>query len=252
MADETSRRRVTWRLRLALVVGLLVGVVALSERFDGPVDRRSIWNAFGSALSSARHDDGTAVAATDDGVVYLTFDDGPSLEWTRPILDVLDAHGVHAVFFPIGNQVSGGAELLRSAVAAGHRVGNHTWDHDELLGLDQAGFEATVGRTDVAIEAATGVTPRCLRPPGGRFDGTTVSEAAERGMSIEMWTIDSRDWEVHDPDAIVEHVLSSVTDGSVILFHDGGGDRSATVAAVDRILDRLADAGYAFDPLPRC
>ncbi len=186
------------------------------------------------------------------GEVHFTFDDGPSLTNTGRILDVLAKHDATAVFFPIGNQVAGGAELLRRAVADGHRIGNHTWNHDSLDGISAAGFDATVGQTQAAIERATGVVPRCLRPPKGAIDADTRARAAELGMSVELWTVDPQDWRRPGGNAITLAVLDKVDDGDVVLLHDGGGSDDGTIAALDAILGELAGRGFRFTAIPGC
>ena len=141
---------------------------------------------------------------------------------------------------------------MRRTIAEGHRIGNHTWQHDALDGIDDTGFDQVVGRTQDAIEAVTGTTPRCLRPPGGAVGPDTASQAASAGLTVTMWTIDPHDWARPGSSTIVARVLERVGDGDIVLLHDGGGDRSQTVAALDRILDELSDRGYRFPPLPAC
>lgn len=241
-----SRRRIPIRY---LVVASLVLIVAGSERFGGPLTVETLRNS-GTKAVSAAFDEVRDRNAT--GEVHLTFDDGPSLAATPRILDVLEDHGATAVFFPIGNQVEGGAEVLRRAVADGHRIGNHTWNHDRLVEVSPAEFDAAVGRTQIAIERTTGVVPRCLRPPGGEIDDAARSLADADGLSVESWDLDPRDWRRPGTDEIVRAVVDGADDGVVVLLHDGGGDRAQTVAALDELLERLGSRGYRFTALPGC
>jgi peptidoglycan/xylan/chitin deacetylase (PgdA/CDA1 family) len=244
--SEERRRRVPIRYIVVIVV---VALVAGSERWDGPFTFEALQRAGASATGVAEAE---PVPTRVVGEIHLTFDDGPHVTWTPQILDVLAEHGATATFFPIGNQVEGGQDLMRRAVAEGHRIGNHTWDHDRLVRIDEAAFDGTVGRTTDAIRNATGLTPTCLRPPQGVIDEATRSLARSRGLTIEMWTIDPQDWNQPGSRAIVDAVVDRVTAGDVVLLHDGGGDRSRTVRALDRMLDRLDRAGFRFTALPGC
>ena len=242
-----QRKRLVPRRYLALALVTLL--VVASERFGGPLTLNAIRETVASAADAAI---GEARDRRATGEIHLTFDDGPSLEYTPEILDLLADHDATAVFFPIGDQVEGGAELLRRAAAEGHGLGNHTWDHDRLESLTPWEFDAAVGRTQIAIERATGVEPSCLRPPGGVIDDTSRTRTEEYGLSVELWTVDPQDWRQPGRDSIVDEVVERAGDGAVVLLHDGGGDRSQTVAALADILDRLRDRGYRFTALPGC
>ncbi len=246
VAATTRLRRMPIRY---VVLGLVVALVMGSERWDGPFTFEALQRAGAAATGAAPTD---PMAGREDGDIHLTFDDGPHGTWTAEILDVLAEHGAVATFFPIGNQVDDGEALLRRAVAEGHRIGNHTWDHDRLVGIDEAEFDDVVGRTAGAITDSTGLTPTCLRPPGGEIDDDAQQWARSRGLSVEMWTVDPQDWREPGADAIVDDVIARVTAGDVVLLHDGGGDRSQTVRALDRLLDRLDRAGFDFTALPGC
>lgn len=244
-----SRRRLPRRW---LALGVVLLAVGASERWDGPFTTAAIGRGTARVAEAAGARLAPGPAPGSAGEIHLTFDDGPHLTYTPQILDVLAEHDAIAVFYPIGNQVPGGAALVRRAVAEGHRIGNHTWDHDLLRGIDDAGFERTVGRTQDAIVRASGVAPRCLRPPGGAVDVATASRAATRDMTISLWSIDPSDWERPGTSTIVERVLAEAGDGDVILLHDGGGDRGQTVSALDEILGELSVRGYRFTAVPGC
>lgn len=227
-------------------------VVGASERWDGPFTVTAIGRGTARLAEAAGARLAPGPVPGSAGEIHLTFDDGPDPTFTPQLLDVLAEHDAAAVFYPIGSQVPGGAGLLRRAVAAGHRIGNHTWDHDLLRGVDDAGFERAVRRAQVEIERVVGAAPRCLRPPGGAIDDTTEARAAAIGMSVTLWTVDPSDWRRPGTSTIVERVLAEVGDGDVVLLHDGGGDRGQTVAALDEILGELSDRGYRFTPVPGC
>lgn len=178
--------------------------------------------------------------------VVLTFDDGPDPRWTPEILDILDEYDAKATFFELGKDVAAHPELTRKVHADGHSVQNHTWSHPDLRKLSAASFSNQVKNTDRQIRDQTGATPRCLRPPYGAVNSTVTKRAAALGKTLTLWSIDSRDWTRPGKAAIQHRVLTGVRSGSVILFHDGGGDRSQTVAALPAILKALKSKGYSF------
>ncbi|HET6740639.1 MAG TPA: polysaccharide deacetylase family protein [Kribbella sp.] len=181
--------------------------------------------------------------------VVLTFDDGPDLEYTPKVLDVLARFDAKATFFEVGENVRKHPELSKRIHAAGHSVQNHTWDHSDLRKLTPAKFQQEVASTDQAIRTATGSTPACLRPPYGGVSATVRQRAKAMGKDLVVWTVDSRDWTKPGTAAIVQHVLKNVHSGSVILMHDGGGNRTETVAALPAILKALKAQGYGFRTL---
>ncbi|MEU4114243.1 polysaccharide deacetylase family protein [Kitasatospora sp. NPDC028055] len=197
----------------------------------------------------------TAEAAGPSGgkggakVVYLTFDDGPSPAYTPRILSILDRYGVRATFFELGENVAAHPSLTAQVARQGHSVQNHSWSHPDLRRLSGSSFNAQVGDTDRAIRARAGHTPTCLRPPYGAVNGTVRSRAAALGKQVVLWSVDPADWSRPGAAAIRSRVLDNVRPGSVILLHDGGGDRSQTAAALPTILSTLKARGYRFATL---
>ena len=182
-------------------------------------------------------------------VVYLTFDDGPHPTWTPQVLDLLELYNAPATFFVLGQSATRFPEIVERMVAAGHEAENHTFDHIWLDKAPRDLFVSQVNAADEALHAAAGarVDPiACLRPPYAAMNEHTRSLAAELGKSIVLWSVDTQDWRRPGPDQIASHVLSNVRPGAIILMHDGGGERSQTVAALDTVLDGLAGRGYAF------
>ncbi|WP_199829204.1 polysaccharide deacetylase family protein [Streptomyces rimosus] len=178
--------------------------------------------------------------------VYLTFDDGPSPRYTARILAVLARYGAHATFFELGQNVVLYPSLTHRVHGSGNSVQNHTWSHPDLRYVSAPEFEHQVAATDRAVRAQTGITPCYLRPPYGGVNSTVRRRAAALGKTIKLWTVDSRDWARPGARVIERRVLDNVRPGSVVLLHDGGGDRSQTVAALPTILRTLKDRGYTF------
>lgn len=177
--------------------------------------------------------------------VALTFDDGPNPTYTPQILDLLAANQIKATFYVLGNQAKRHSGLVRREVEAGMVIGNHSWDHAALKGRPVSFITDQMTRTKDAL-AALGVSPATFRPPYGSFDSTTVSIASSMGMRTVIWSTDTFDWRKPGVPTIVERVLSAVRPGSVILMHDGGGDRSQTVEALKILIPELKARGYTF------
>lgn len=197
----------------------------------------------------------TVLGWTGEGrVAYLTFDDGPGPDTGR-LLDILAAKGVRATFCVVGQRVEENPELIRRIVAEGHTVCNHSWDHPgdfDTLAPDV--LAGQIGRTQDAVIAATGHTPRYLRAPGGRFGDRTgpVHQAAQQARTLLLgWGVDSRDWTNPGAATIVSTVLGTVTPGAIILMHDAGGtDRQQTLDALPGVIDGLRASGYTLQALP--
>lgn len=171
----------------------------------------------------------------------LTFDDGPA-EDTGALLGVLAHHGVRATFFLVGERVSARRDLVARMAAEGHVLGNHSWDHPDLRTLSLESVREQLERTSDAIELAAGVRPEVFRPPFGYTSPAIEETALSVGMSTQLWDVDTADYA--DPGVQeVERAIASAPAGSVVLLHDGPGERASTVEAVDRVLRSQPAAG---------
>ena len=197
----------------------------------------------------------TAPAAVADAAirtVALTFDDGPGPA-TPAVLDILHRNGVHATFFVIGQRVAAEPELVQRIAADGHALGNHSWSHpipSAKAGWKRSTVTAEIERTNRAILAATGLRPCLFRPPGGIVKGARRATRTA-GLSMILWSTDPRDWAASgskkSASVIRKRVAAGLTEEHpVILLHDGGGNRSATVAALQGIIDDYRARGYQF------
>jgi peptidoglycan/xylan/chitin deacetylase (PgdA/CDA1 family) len=178
----------------------------------------------------------------------LSFDDGPS-PYTAGFVHMLESEHVPATFFMIGREV--GAEyapLLQRELRDGDALGDHTFTHADLLaGGDVAGqLESTVQ----AIHEQSGYTPCVFRPPYGAYDSAVVGDAGALGFATVTWAVDPSDWAAPGTQAIIERVLAQVRPGAIILSHDGGGNRSETLAAYPQIIRTLRSRGYRFETVP--
>jgi peptidoglycan/xylan/chitin deacetylase (PgdA/CDA1 family) len=178
--------------------------------------------------------------------VALTFDDGPG-SYTPQVLAVLAYYGVPATFFAVGYEVGERPDLVRAEIAAGMAVGDHAWDHADLTRLPLAEVDDELQRGADAIVAATGYRPTCFRPPYGATNSTVAAAGARLGMSQILWNVDPSDYLRPGAPVIAARVLGAANGrGLVVGIHDGGGDRSQTIAALPAIISGLRERGYTF------
>ncbi len=184
----------------------------------------------------------------DDGpkVIALTIDDGPSPVYTPEVLRVLEKYGVRAAFSMIGKNVSYYPAVARDVADAGHTIINHTWDHSNLTQLSKSRQRAEISRTTDEIHAAVGVQPQMFRAPYGAWSRATLEYCASERLTPVDWSVDPADWSRPGVTKIVSTIMRTTQTGSIILEHDGGGDRSQTVAALKIVIPRLLDEGYRF------
>jgi peptidoglycan/xylan/chitin deacetylase (PgdA/CDA1 family) len=180
--------------------------------------------------------------------IALTFDDGPWYD-TPQFLDILERYHVPATFFEIGEQIStygeGGA-IERRMLTDGDMVGDHTWSHPDVSGAG-AFARSQILRTASAIRTAThGFTPCLFRAPGGAVSGALISEARSLGFTTIQWDVDTVDWSRPGTATIERRAIGGAHPGAIILQHDGGGDRSETLAALPDEITTLKREGYHF------
>lgn len=185
------------------------------------------------------------------GCIALTFDDGPSGKYTPALLDGLKERGVRATFFVVGENIKGNEDILKRIHNEGHVIGNHTLNHKNLAKESEAGVrEQLVGCSDL-VEQVTGQRPVVARMPGGSLNDDTRVVLAELGLPAIGWSVDTRDWESKNVDAILAETFQSgqygVRDGAIILMHDRVG---VTTEATLLIVDRLLAEGYTFVTVP--
>ncbi len=201
----------TFRLRPVRVVGCTGGSAGLDT--NGPPGRKA---------------------------VALTFDDGPS-EYTPGFLKVLRDKHVHGTFFEIGEEMPGREATMRQILAEGNEIGNHTMHHTEYPGYSELAPDSA------RIEAYTHFKPCLFRPPGGALNSSVIATAGSLGMRTITWNVDPRDWSLPGTGAIYNTVVNTTHPGSIVIMHDGGGNRSETLAALPRIIDTLRSRGYRFE-----
>jgi peptidoglycan-N-acetylglucosamine deacetylase len=182
-------------------------------------------------------------------LMALTFDDGPS-PYTAAIVRVLVRMRVPATFFVVGQQLPVFPAAFRLEVRDGFEIGDHTQNHAWLAHLNQAGQYAQIWSDVVGEERLGAPAPRLFRPPYGIYNGATIAVLRRLRMFMVLWSIDPGDWRRPGIKAIVSNVLTNSRPGRIVIMHDGGGDRSQTIAALPAIIRGLRRRGYRLVSVP--
>ena len=185
---------------------------------------------------------------TKEKVVALTFDDGPHKKYTAEILDVLQKYNAKATFFIVGENAEKNPELILRQYNEGHEIANHTYTHPQSLKTTLPQLELELKQTDDLIFSITGYYPELFRPVEGQYTDQMIQNISNKGYQVVMWSWhqDTEDWRSPGVHRIEKKVLDGVEPGNIILFHDGGGNRSQTVKALDNIMEKLEKQGYKF------
>jgi peptidoglycan/xylan/chitin deacetylase (PgdA/CDA1 family) len=174
--------------------------------------------------------------------IAIGFDDGPSA-YTQKVLRVLRRFKSHATFFEIGQEVPGRAKVMKKVLKQGNEIGNHSLHHEPEPS------SASLHETNRLIRRATGFRPCDFRPPDGSAGGGLIARAHAQHLVTVDWNVDPRDWARPGVGAIADNVIRNARNGSIVVMHDGGGDRSETVAALPAILAHFRHRGYRFVPV---
>jgi peptidoglycan/xylan/chitin deacetylase (PgdA/CDA1 family) len=174
----------------------------------------------------------------------MTFDDGPHVENTPRLLDLLKQRGIKATFFVVGQCAAEYPDIMKRIVAEGHEIANHSWSHPQLSKMGEGSVTDQLQRTHDVIEQTTGVAPTLMRPPYGAFTATQQAWANRKwGYKIILWDVDPLDWKVRNAEHVKSEILKQTVNGSIILSHD---IHKSTVDAMPATLDGLAAKGFKF------
>lgn len=182
-----------------------------------------------------------AEAKEGEKYVALTFDDGPSGPVTQRLLDGLKQRGVKATFLVCGYRLRDFPQTARRIFAEGHEIGLHGFSHGDMGKMTHA--EVKKELEDTLALLPKGCKPAFLRPPGGSIGPEVTKTAAEKGISVLLWSVDPRDWATKDVDAVEAAVVDNVRSGDVVLLHDL---QDSSVDAALKIIDRLQRQGFRF------
>ncbi|MDE8669979.1 glycosyltransferase [Pseudarthrobacter sp. H3Y2-7] len=187
-----------------------------------------------------------AYGQAKDRTLMLTFDDGPDPRYTPEILDLLASEGITATFFPVGDNVVKYPEIFRRMVREGHMVGNHTMSHNDFwAGNDTTNRQQIIG-TERVMRATDNYDSELFRIPSGNPENNTLAllQAQQLGyLNINM-DLDTRDWEYEPGMPVPTPKLDGK--GHVVLVHDSGGDRRATIDMLKRLIPQARAQGYTF------
>ena len=181
--------------------------------------------------------------------IALTFDDGPS-PYTPAILRVLTRMRVPATFFVVGQQLRYFSGAVRAELRQGFDVADHTQNHAWLARLGARAQFAQIQGAASALRRLGAPLPRLFRPPYGAYNHQTLATLHRLRMLMVLWSIDPGDWRRPGTRSIVGNVLSNSKPGAIVIMHDGGGDRSQTVAALPAIIRGLRRRHYALVSVP--
>jgi peptidoglycan/xylan/chitin deacetylase (PgdA/CDA1 family) len=187
-------------------------------------------------------------ADTQEKVVALTYDDGPYPPYTNQLLDIFDRYQAKATFFEIGRNIEKHPEILPMIVARGHELANHSYSHKDMMFKPREFLVSEIEKTDKLLQEFGGKQNHIsFRPPWGRRFVVLSYLLWQKHKKLIMWDVDSQDYEpTHTAENIANRVIDNVRSGSIVVMHDGGGDRSKTVAATEAIVKNLQSQGYAF------
>ncbi|MBA3653098.1 MAG: polysaccharide deacetylase family protein, partial [Actinobacteria bacterium] len=201
----------------------------------------------GEVLSRTELSPPTPAAPVTEATVALSFDDGPNPEWTPAVLAILRSAGVKATFCMVGYAARLYPALVKAVADEGHTLCNHTMNHVQSLGRRPvAEITAELQGNSDLIAAAAGTRPAFFRAPGGTWSPNVIDEVHRQGMRALGWNVDPADYNRPGAPVITERILQQLRPGAVVVLHDGGGDRSQTVAQLRNLIDRLKALGYGF------
>ena len=257
-----ARPPARWLLLAFLLLALLVllGVQGLSTRTTGPSRTPQVASAGPLAgerptlgfVNGKLHSLGPAPGRR----VALSFDDGPDPRWTPQIAATLRRFHVPATFFVVGSQAVRHPDVLRDVHREGFQLGDHTFTHIELSKVPGWELSLQISLTENALAGIVGIRPRLIRPPYSsvpaavtRAQAGALTGLAKRGYVIVLSNFDGEDWRKPGVDEIVSAATPMTSTGGIILLHDGGGDRSQTVAALRRLIPTLEARGFRFVPV---
>lgn len=226
-----------------LAAGILVLVIfwGMAEK---PEEMRKAVKA-GAEIVAGQGMQSLVKDACDPPLAALTFDDGPSAEYTGRLLDGLKERKVQASFFLLGKCLEGNEDLVRRMQREGHLIGNHSFHHVQLNRLSEKEARQEILETNNRIYEITGEYPVYLRPPYGSWDKQTEENLQ---MIPVFWNLDTLDWKSQNKAAILEAVRNNIRDGAVILMHD---EYETTVEAALAVVDEWKQKGYQFVTVDR-
>jgi len=230
--------------------------VFLSNNEDGTCDEVMVplsaygdnWQADAYLLRYYGHEESSpsdepAAPSGEGKYLAITFDDGPESTHTARLLDGLAEHDAKATFFVLGHRLGKTADLIERMVNEGHSVGSHTYSHVNLTAVAKETIAYQLDETNMLLKNITGQEVLLLRPPYGNRNAQVAEMAAERGMSLILWSVDPQDWKMRDARQTADHIIARAKDGEIILLHD---IYASSVDGALLAVKELTAQGYTF------
>ncbi|MFE1202132.1 bifunctional polysaccharide deacetylase/glycosyltransferase family 2 protein [Streptomyces sp. NPDC058762] len=253
------------RVLLALLLLLALTCVMLLDgylRAEVGGDQRVRTGASASDVPDAVLDGGpiltfpggqATTVSVPDKTIVLTFDDGPDPTWTPQVLDILEKYDVPGTFFLVGSMVARHPGIVRDMVEQGNEVGVHTFTHVDLSYQSQARVTREIEQTQLALAGAAGITTTLFRAPYSsqtdaidNYSWPVYESLGEDGYTSVFIDTDSDDWKRPGVSKIVEWATPEDGEGASVLFHDAGGERSQTIEALSKYIEKMKAKGYTF------
>ncbi|MCM1937659.1 glycosyltransferase [Streptomyces sp. G3] len=253
------------RVLLALLLLLALTCVMLLDgylRAEVGGDQRVRTGASASDVPDAVLDGGpiltfpggqATTVSVPDKTIVLTFDDGPDPTWTPQVLDILEKYDVPGTFFLVGSMVARHPGIVRDMVEQGNEVGVHTFTHVDLSYQSQARVTREIEQTQLALAGAAGITTTLFRAPYSsqtdaidNYSWPVYESLGEDGYTSVFIDTDSDDWKRPGVSKIVEWATPEDGEGASVLFHDAGGERSQTIEALPKYIEKMKAKGYTF------
>lgn len=233
-----TRRSKSWRCRVLVILLGLALSAGVGKTLLELMSSRQI-QLFGEMVTRVE---------TNEPTVALTFDDGPSARYTDHVLDLLREHDVSATFFVTGAESSKNTEQLRRIIEEGHEVGNHTWSHPPMIFRSRRTIQSEITRTDELIRAAGYREAIHFRSPYGKKFISLPLYLQQTGRPNIIWDLEPESYAevAATPEGIVDHVVSGVRPGSIVLLHVMYQSRETTRQALPEIIAGLRRRGFRF------
>lgn len=231
-----SKVRNKWVQKLVIFITFL-GLTLVSIYSLNALSKTTKFQVFGELVN---HVD------TKEKVVALTYDDGPNPPYTNQLIGILERNQIKATFFVVGNIIEKHPATVRLVISKGHELGNHSYSHQKMTSENPSFIRSEIEKTDQLLRQLGVKEEIHFRAPYGRKFLVLPYLLAKMNKKNILWNVNPNDYKALNSEVIENYVLEHVSPGSIILLHDGGGDRSRTVTATESLIKKLAEKGYTF------
>jgi peptidoglycan/xylan/chitin deacetylase (PgdA/CDA1 family) len=231
-----SKVRNKWVQKLVIFITFL-GLTLVTIYLLNALSKTTKFQVFGELVN---HVD------TKEKVVALTYDDGPNPPYTNQLIGILERNQIKATFFVVGNIIEKHPATVRLVLSKGHELGNHSYSHQKMTSENPSFIRSEIEKTDQLLRQLGVKEEIHFRAPYGRKFLVLPYLLAKMNKKNILWNVNPNDYKALNSEVIENYVLEHVTPGSIILLHDGGGDRSRTVAATESLIKKLGERGYTF------